>query len=100
MSEQTKKSSPTPGPWATRFIYRTIKAARKDKSLLFVSKPGSDWADAAIMAAAPEMLAAIKMRIEEKYLWPNGSYDEWKNADDAATRMELAAVAKAEERDA
>jgi hypothetical protein len=35
----------TPGPWQTRFLWRTCEAARKDPSLLFVSPPAQDWPD-------------------------------------------------------
>jgi hypothetical protein len=53
----------TPGPWATRFVYRMIRAARETKGLLVAADPANDWGDARLMAASPDMLHALSEMI-------------------------------------
>lgn len=57
-------SEHTPGPWQPRFIYRMIRAARKDPNLLIAADPANDWADARLMAAAPDLLEALRTLVD------------------------------------
>lgn len=51
----------TPGPWQTRFIYRVFRQARKcPGDLMFQTPPEQDWPDCQLMAAAPDLLEALK----------------------------------------
>lgn len=50
----------TPGPWAARFIYRMIRAARDTQGLLMATPPENDWPDACLMAASPDLLVACE----------------------------------------
>lgn len=54
----------TPGPWQPRFLYRMIKAARETPGLLIATDPANDWADACLMAAAPDMLHALRETLD------------------------------------
>ena len=58
MNETTTKSGPTPGPWHERFIFRMIQAARNSKDMLIETPKTNDWADACLMASAPDFAAA------------------------------------------
>lgn len=58
-------ASRTPGPWATRFIYRMIRRVRESPGdLLIASDPANDWGDAELMAASPNLLAACESALE------------------------------------
>lgn len=51
----------TPGNWQARFIYRVMKRVRESPGDLLMMGDGSkDWADARIMAAGPNLLAALE----------------------------------------
>jgi hypothetical protein len=55
----------TPGPWATRFLFRMIRRVRESPGdLRIASPPENDWGDACLMAASPDLLAALKDMME------------------------------------
>lgn len=49
----------TPGPWQTRFMYRSLSSARKDSSLLIETPASQDWTDAELIAAMRNNIEAL-----------------------------------------
>lgn len=49
----------TPGPWQTRFLYRSFQAARATATLVTDTPDSQDWPDCEFIAAAREAVPRL-----------------------------------------
>ena len=57
----------TPGPWQTRFVWRSLDAARKTQDLLSNTLPTQDWPDAQFISALnPQVVLELIATVREQ----------------------------------
>jgi hypothetical protein len=97
----------TPAPWTIQSFPRSVTVIAEGVALAFVypraSSPASGAryhereANARLIAAAPELLAALKTLFDDyKRLADSGDCGFWKLEDQSSGQQALAAIAKAE----